>query len=361
MLRHWLKYVSRHSSYLLTSTSIIKSSKICFFFQDIPFRIPLAFMRIYSNNNKKYEKENVTIINMIKYWHQIFEKEKIIEPKKSIEHIIAHVLGISRLTDLSNISTMKLNREQLQKLEGLCQCRLSRMPVQYIIGEWDFRHITLKLEPPIFIPRPETEIIVDISLKRIVSFKNDKCNILEIGCGSGAICLSLLHSHKNINITAIDANSHACELTMRNAQDLQLQDRLILFNAILKNDGLIEKKKNFFKDSINFYNDKFEIIVSNPPYIPTETVFKLQPEIKLYEDVKALDGGHDGLKLILSILKYASEALKIGGFLILEVDFNHPERIEFFIKQNYVNKLKLEYVHKDFANKDRFVEILKIG
>jgi release factor glutamine methyltransferase len=73
-----------------------------------------------------------------------------------------------------------------------------RMPVQYIIGEWDFRYITLKLEPPIFIPRPETEILVDISLTNIATFQTDKCNILEIGCGSGAICLSLLHSNKKV-------------------------------------------------------------------------------------------------------------------------------------------------------------------
>ena len=72
------------------------------------------------------------------------------------------------------------------------------MPVQYIIGEWDFRDITLKLEPPVFIPRPETEILVDHALKLIDQMKKSRCQILEIGCGSGAICLSLLHANKNV-------------------------------------------------------------------------------------------------------------------------------------------------------------------
>lgn len=157
------------------------------------------------------------------------------------------------------------------------------MPVQYIIGEWDFRDIKLKLEPPIFIPRPETEQLVDLVLEKILneSTKSTK-SIMEIGCGSGAISLAILHSSKNnnINIVAIDANPRACKLTRKNAQSLSLlDDRFEVINASLEKDGTIMNKTN---DEVGYLNEaKFDLIVSNPPYIPTSTLFELQPEVIL--------------------------------------------------------------------------------
>lgn len=253
----------------------------------------------------------------------------------------------------------KLTMEQLVKLESLCQCRLSRMPVQYIIGEWDFREITLKLVPPVFIPRPETELLIDFVLKYLPSENLDSYRILDIGCGSGAISLALAHASSKIHSVAIDMNVHACDLTRENRKDLNLEDRVTIINAMLNNDGTI-KVLDSMGSSIDFDKEQFDFIVSNPPYVPTSDIFKLAPEIKIYEDLRALDGGNDGLNIIKPLLKYAAKALKPGGRLFVEVDPGHPEYIEFYTKKYPNLLLKYERTYKDFCNNNRFVEILKL-
>ncbi|XP_014205147.1 hemK methyltransferase family member 1 [Copidosoma floridanum] len=319
----------------------------------------------HAHNNKDgqdphgFEKSSIT--QVANYWQERFENEGVTESKESIEHIIFHILGTRKIKNLASLNEKRLNPDQLQKLDLLCNCRLSRMPIQYIIGEWDFRDITLKLEPPIFIPRPETEVLVDYSLKSINNLKNKSCSILEIGCGSGAISLSLLKSNNDLTVTAIDINPHACDLTMQNAKNLKLDLRLSLFNAKMNEDGTINILKNDFSNQdFNFMEKKFDFIISNPPYIPTKKIFKLQPEITLYEDIVALDGGKDGLQLIKAIIKFASQALYKGGYLILEVDSTHPSEISSFIEQIYSDELKVKEVYKDFCKNDRFVEIVKI-
>ncbi|KAJ8686224.1 hypothetical protein QAD02_022018 [Eretmocerus hayati] len=307
----------------------------------------------------KLNQEKQTVAHMMERWRCRFESEGISEPKDSIELIMAHVLGTTKIDALKSQHQRELVEEEIQKLEQLGECRLSRMPVQYIIGEWDFRDLKLKLEPPIFIPRPETENFVDHVLQRIDCSKSPQRG-LEIGCGSGAISLSLLHSVKNVIMIAIDTNPHACELTLRNARELALGENLILLNATLNKDAALEIKSECHnpKSHKNFA-ENLDFIVSNPPYIPTENIFKLQLEISLYEDIRALDGGEDGLKLIKPILKFASRRLKPGGFLLLEVDSSHPEKIKDLVRDLYANELSFDFTHKDFRDVDRFVEISK--
>lgn len=307
-------------------------------------------------------KQYPTVGEIIEQWSHRFRSEGIPEPVESIEHIVAHVINTSKTIDLVNNQNNRLTLDQCNKLESLCECRLSRMPVQYIIGEWDFRDITLKLVPPIFIPRPETEILVDFVLKRLNYLQKEKQEILELGCGSGAISLAIAHSNKNVNCIAIDSNLQACELTKDNRDRLGLKNQVTVVHAVLKDDGRIEFL-TVLNGPANFdLNSKpFDFVVSNPPYVPTEQILTLSPEIKIYEDLRALDGGHDGLKVIKPLLKYASAILKPGGRLLLEVDSTHPEYIQFFTKKYSTLKLQYEHTYKDFCNNDRFVEILKMS
>ena len=301
-----------------------------------------------------------TVGDVIDQWSRRFESEGITEPVESIEHIVAHVIGTKKIIDILNVRNDRLNASQIEKLESLCQCRLSRMPVQYIIGEWDFRDITVKLVPPIFIPRPETEILVDFVLKRLNSSQLDSCEILEIGCGSGAISLALAHACKKIKCTAIDASPYACDLTVTNRNNLNLTNRITVIHATLKPDATVEISKilNGASD-VNLNSRSFDFVVSNPPYVPTKNIPKLQSEIKIYEDLRALDGGDDGLKVIKPLLKYTARVLKPGGRLFLEVDPTHPEYIQFFTNKYPDFKLHHEHTYKDFCNNDRFVEVMK--
>ncbi|KAK0167660.1 hypothetical protein PV327_005029 [Microctonus hyperodae] len=302
----------------------------------------------------------------IEYWCRRFKNEGVPEPVESIQHILSHVIGIDKYLELSNLQDKIISEEQTKKLNTLCLKRLSRMPVQYIIGEWAFRDIVIKLVPPIFIPRSETELLVDFVVKQIL-FENHAhnlpTNILEIGCGSGAISLAILYSCRNkasVECVAIDSNDHACKLTKDNANKLEISDNHItIVNASIEENGNIVMASG--KSKIDFFSKQFDIIVSNPPYIPTTMFNKLPSEIKIFEDIKALDGGTDGLKIIKSIIKYASTNLKPSGHLFLEVDSSHPKSIEFFILKSKDMKLQYKHTYKDYYNNDRFVEICKIN
>jgi release factor glutamine methyltransferase len=144
---------------------------------------------------------------------------------------------------------------------------------QYILKKWEFRDLHLKMQVPVFIPRPETEELVELVLQQL-SPENDY-KILEVGCGSGCISLSLLHTLPNIQkIIAIDQSKTACELTMENAQELGLSDRLRVFKYKVESEELPEDISRF---------GPFDIIISNPPYVPSKDILKLEPEIYLFE------------------------------------------------------------------------------
>lgn len=223
------------------------------------------------------------------------------------------------------------------------------MPTQYILKEWEFRDLVLKMKIPVLIPRPETEELVELIIQSLEPNKDYK--ILEVGTGTGCISLSLLHSLPSIKqIVAIDQSKTACELAMENAQSLGLSDRIKIFKHKLENDTLPEEIAS---------HGPFDIIVSNPPYIPTKDILKLEPEIYLYEDMRALDGGPEGLNLIRTLMKLSAKELKPEGNLWLEVDPRHPEIIKKIIEQNHEWKLKFISTYQDIFKKDRFVELEK--
>lgn len=149
---------------------------------------------------------------------------------------------------------------------------------------------------------------------------------------------------------AIDSSRYACDLTIENAINLELNDRI----KVLKHKLIDESE-------IPEIEGKLDLIVSNPPYVPTNDLKTLAPEISLYEDLRALDGGPDGLMIIKSILKFSSKRLKLKGHLMMEVDPQHPAKIEKYLQENKSN-LNLKYVatYKDMFGKQRFVEIMKI-
>ncbi|XP_037088199.1 MTRF1L release factor glutamine methyltransferase-like, partial [Pollicipes pollicipes] len=158
------------------------------------------------------------------------------------------------------------------------------MPVQYIIGEWDFCDVTLKLRPPVFIPRPETEQLAQLAAERLRQRGGDR--LLEVGCGSGALSVALLHWLPDVSAVAVDQSADACRLTEENAARLGVEDRLRVYNATLTEDGLPGEHRQLY-----------DLVVSNPPYLTTAELRRLQPEILLYEDRAALDGGPDGLRV----------------------------------------------------------------
>jgi release factor glutamine methyltransferase len=152
----------------------------------------VANVRLCSDILQKNAKAGAILDSVLEKWKNRFEQEKIPEVDSSLKNIFAHVLALDNLEKVGQLQNVEVTEEQLNKIEELCECRLLRMPVQYILGEWDFRDITLKMMPPVFIPRPETEELVELILQQVDP--EEPVRILEIGSGTGAISLSLLHS-----------------------------------------------------------------------------------------------------------------------------------------------------------------------
>ncbi|RZC32315.1 hemK methyltransferase family member 1, partial [Asbolus verrucosus] len=238
------------------------------------------------NNGANYK---CTVGDLLNQWTQKFEENSISEPKESVEHILAHCLGTRRLS--------------------------VRLPVQYIIGEWSFRSLNLKMSPPVFIPRPETEELVDIVSAEIA--RDNVAHVLDLCCGSGAISLSLLQERPIVKVTAVDQSKEACGLTKENAQKNDVNSRIRIIQSEL---GNLE------------FHEKFDLIVSNPPY-----------------DLRALNGGKDGLDVIKIILKLSSEYLNENGKLFLEVEPRHPKLLRNYLLANSALRLAYAETYKDFS------------
>ena len=242
-------------------------------------------------------------------------------------------------------SSMLLNSERLLSINDynnfrkLISNRLKYKPIAYLIGKKSFWKYEFDVNNKVLIPRPDTELIIEQVLK---IFKNKRrVNFLEIGVGSGCIILSILSEKKSFFGTGIDLSKDSIKISKKNALKLKVQNRLKLFKT----------------DIDNFNLGKYDLIISNPPYIKNLDLNKLDRDIIDYEPKEALDGGLDGLSKIRKIVKKSSELIKFNGKLILEIAHDQKKMVEKILINNgfFVNK-----VVKDLGNKDRCIISTKV-
>lgn len=295
---------------------------------------------------------------LVSHWTAVFEKRGIPEAQESSEYIVAHVLGAKTFQSLRPaLWTQPLTPRQLQCIQELSSRRLQRMPVQYILGEWDFQGLSLKMVPPVFIPRPETEELVEWVLEEVAQMPHvegaqDGPLILEVGCGSGAISLSLLSQLPQSRVIAIDKGAAAICLTRENAQRLQLQDRIQIVRLDVTLVGSWAHLLPW---------GPMDLVVSNPPYVFRQDMEQLAPEIRSYEDPAALEGGKKGMDVIMHILTLAPRLLKDSGSIFLEVDPRHPELVGSWLQSRPDLSLNLVAVRRDFCGRPRFLHIQRSG
>merc|ERR1712126_48287 len=305
---------------------------------------------------------------------KVFESAGISEPQQSAELLVGEAFGVRNLDRLISVANHScLSDRQSEKLTIMSQCRLANMPLQYILGYWDFRELRLKMRPPVFIPRPETEELVEIVLKHLTCFEDQKViNILEIGCGSGAISLSLLKEYasksNHLKILAVDQSTSACNLTSENAAQILFEKESIslnqnneqqvpMNNIEVKNLKLNGEQETNFGLGNQVHSDQMDVLVSNPPCVLRKDLSQLDPQITLYEDLRALDGGKDGLQTIENILMLSSVISKPESLIFLEIDPCHKFLLPALLKEinekilENGNKLMLESISKDFLEK----------
>ncbi len=262
------------------------------------------------------------IIELIRLTTSYFQGKKIETPRLDAELLLAHALGLSRI-DLYLNYDRPINDDELRIFRHLVRRRAKREPVAYITGVKEFWSLDFAVNPRVLIPRPETELLVEQTLRVLDSVKRDPgflISILELGTGCGAVAVALARSlsHRVI-ITATDISPMALAVARDNAMRHCVRDRVRLICG------------NLF-DPIH-PGLRFHFVISNPPYVPSAQIPALMPEVQRYEPVQALDGGLNGLAVIRNIIRDAPYWLMDGGCFLLEFGDEQQEPILNIIKE----------------------------
>lgn len=224
--------------------------------------------------------------------------------------------------------------------------RAEHIPLQHLTGSQEFMGLSFLVNDNVLIPRQDTEILVEEVMRHL----HDGMNILDVCTGSGCILLSLLHYSNDCKGVGLDISEKALETARQNKERLGLDAEFLesdLFGALEGNPGLNSLQVADGQDDI-----KFDIIVSNPPYIETQVVETLSKEVKDHEPRQALDGGVDGLDFYKKIAKQAGRYLNRGGMLFFEIGYNQGEAVKQILEEHGYREIQLK---KDFAGLDRVV------
>lgn len=270
---------------------------------------------------------------IIKYSQELEEISQT--PRLDVEILLQKVLGVDRLYILLNLDRV-LSKSEEQLFNKFINERLDNRPVAYIVGNREFMGLDFFVQEGVLIPRPDTEVLVEEVIE--LAKQKDAKNILDIGTGSGAITVSLAKYLQDTKITSVDISDIALEIAEKNAITNEVNDRV----TFIKSDLFTNIDKEM----------KFDIIVSNPPYIKREVIDTLDKQVKDYEPYGALEGGIDGLDFYRAITKQAKDYLKNGGVLAYEVGHDQSEDVSKLMEMyGYTNI----YTIKDLQQIDRVV------
>ncbi len=245
------------------------------------------------------------------------------------EQLVMKVIGTDR-TGLVLGSRNEIGADAVERTAELVKRRASGEPLQYILGECGFMSLDFYTDRGALIPRPDTETLVEAALDRI----RDRKNVLDLCSGSGCVGISMAYGNKNINVTLADISDRAIALSGRNIVRHGLSDRV----KTMKTDIL--------KDCPD---SKYDMIVSNPPYIETDVIPTLMTEVRDYEPRIALDGGADGLIFYRRIADIAPRLLTEDGIIVLEIGYNQGERVSALLARDFDG---IEII-KDLCGNDR--------
>ena len=280
----------------------------------------------------------MNIENILKEGIGILQKNKISNPQLDSEILLSNSIKRDKKHIILNPKEV-LNSEQLGKFKSLIERRKKGEPIAYLINKKEFWKDEFFVNKDVLIPRPDSELIIEQVLK--IYSKDDQLQILDIGTGSGCILLSILKERSNFYGTGIDISKKSINVSKFNAKQLNLTNRV-----------------KFFHSSVdNFNNGKYDIIVSNPPYIEQLSLKYLEKDVVNFEPKLALSGGFDGFSKIRKVINKASNLIKKNGKFILEIGFNQKNKVIKILKEEgfYVNK-----AIKDYGNNDRCIISTKI-
>jgi len=280
----------------------------------------------------------MNIENILNEGINILQKNKIANPQLDSEILLSNSIKRDKKHIILNPKEI-LNSEQLRKFKSLIERRKKGEPIAYIINKKEFWKDEFFVNKDVLIPRPDSELIIEQVLT--IYSKDVQLQVLDIGTGSGCILLSILKERYNFYGTGIDISKKSINVSKFNAKQLNLTNRV-----------------KFFHSSVdNFNKGKYDMIVSNPPYIKQLSLKYLEKDVVNFEPKLALSGGFDGFSKIRKVINKASILIKKNGKFILEIGFNQKNKVIKILKEEgfYVNK-----AIKDYGNNDRCIISTKI-
>lgn len=291
-----------------------------------------------------------TILATLQWTAHYFKKHAVESPRAAAEILLAHGLGCRRL-DLYLRYDQPLNPDELARFRTVIKRRASHEPVAYIVGIKEFWSLDFKVDPSVLIPRPETEGLVEAALEHLTSSDREsgetrsEHRILELGTGSGAVIISLAHERPQSMYWATELSVDTLAIARENARRHLMEDAVHFLAG------------KWFAP-LNPAGAHFDLILSNPPYVPSADIAGLAPEVHCFEPRLALDGGPDGLRDVVHLIEKAPGYLKPGGMLMLEIGWDQFGAVAEYGRNT--GAYQHISVRKDYAGHDR-IACLRTG
>lgn len=275
-----------------------------------------------------------TIGSILKWAMDDFRAKGLESPRVEAELLLSTALGCSRITLLTD-SARPLEASELARFKAMVVRRRRREPIAYILGRREFFGRTFKVDARVLVPRPDTEILVDVALRETRT-RDLYVRALDLCTGSGCVVITLAKERPTSSFVAIDLSPGALEVAQENAL------RLGAYNVSLRLGDLFEPVQGA----------RFDLITANPPYVTTHEITTLDADVREHEPHLALDGGADGLDLVRRIVDAAPEHLEADGVLAMEIGADQgPATAELFTRRGFANVR----IDKDYAKRDRVV------
>ncbi|MBE0416870.1 MAG: peptide chain release factor N(5)-glutamine methyltransferase [Coriobacteriia bacterium] len=265
-----------------------------------------------------------------------FEREGVDAPRRSAEWLLSAATGLSRV-EVYAFHERPLSDDERATLRESVKRRAAGEPLQYVTGEMPFRHIVVQVEPGVFIPRPETEVLVDVALDLIHDV--DDPVVLEMCSGSGCIACAIATERPSARVVATEIAPHSVAVARANTERLGVADRVSVLECDL------------FSDVPTDLCGQVDLVISNPPYIPSDDLPELSIEVLGFEPHLALDGGPDGLDVVRRIVEEAQAWLADDGVLAMEIDETCAKHASEGMREWYQEVR----VMRDLSGRDRVV------
>ncbi len=283
-----------------------------------------------------------TLKQCIETGAQWLKRRNVENPDVAAELLAARLYGCARM-ELHTLSEKKPEQRILDAMGRGLRRVAAGEPIQYVLGEWDFRDLTLKVDGRALIPRPETEQLVELVLKSNQVKNSEKPLVIDVGTGTGCIILSIAHALKSGVFVGLDISEEALSLARENAELTNLLDRVYFAYS----DGCGE-----------FDPGSVDVLVSNPPYIPSAVVDGLESKIRKHEPRLALDGGADGLNFYRNFIFDAVMVVKPGGAVFFEIGDDQGAAVATLLEE--FGFLNVEIL-QDYSGKERFATGVQVS